>query len=90
MTKSNFAKQNLVESQEVYDMTTVLKISGLHRNSCKWLIEDVCKDTKGVTSCNVNLASGETAIEHAEPLNFDVLKKAIESLGTYKVEEFTS
>ncbi len=66
--------------------TTTVTIKGTHCKSCKLLIEDVCGEIKGVTSCAVDFQTGEAVIEHDE--NFDVraLKKEIEGLGRYTVE----
>lgn len=33
---------------------TTIKIIGTHCEACKALIEDVCKDVKGVKSCSVD------------------------------------
>jgi len=66
--------------------TVVIKISGLHCKSCKILIEDVCKDIKGVKSCCVDVQTGKTLLEYDENLDFAVLKKEVEELGQYKVE----
>ena len=65
--------------------TTKIKIEGLHCNSCKILIEDVCSEIHGINSCSVNLKSSEAIIDHKENLNLKELKKEIESLGSYKV-----
>ena len=67
-------------------MKTIFYIKGTHCNSCKVLIEDVCKETEGVINCNVDFKTGKTEIEHTEKLNLETLKKEIESLGNYKVE----
>ena len=66
--------------------TMIIIIKGTHCNSCKVLIEDVCKEIKGIISCNVDFKTGKTEIEHTEKLNLMLLKKEIESLGDYKVE----
>lgn len=66
--------------------TTVIKIKGMHCNSCKLLIEDVCKDIKGVKSCKVDFETGKTTIEHDESFSFDSFKKEVEGLGQYKIE----
>ncbi len=66
--------------------TTVIKIKGTHCNSCKLLIEDVCKDIKGVKLCNVDFHSGNTVIEHDENFDFNLFKKEVESLGQYTLE----
>jgi copper chaperone CopZ len=65
--------------------TTTITIKGTHCNSCKLLIEDVCKEIKGVQSCVVNFQTGETIIEHDENLDWQALKKEIEGLGNYTI-----
>ncbi|MBI3633299.1 MAG: heavy-metal-associated domain-containing protein [Candidatus Vogelbacteria bacterium] len=67
-------------------METTVTIKGTHCNACKLLIEDVCRDIKNVQSCNVNFQTGETIVEHDENLDWQVLKKEIESLGNYVVD----
>ena len=67
-------------------MKTNIIIKGTHCNSCKMLIEDVCKEVEGVSSCEVNFQTGETVVEHNENLDWGKLKKEIESLAEYKVE----
>lgn len=49
------------------------------------LIEDVCSEIKGVTSCTVNFQTGETAVEHDESFDWQAFKKEVESLGNYAV-----
>lgn len=66
---------------------TTIMIQGTHCNSCKLLIEDVCKDIAGVKSATVDFSTGQTEIEHDEALNWQELKKKINSLGKYKVIE---
>ena len=66
--------------------TTTINIKGTHCNSCKLLIEDVCKDQKGAKSCAVDFASGKTIIEHDESFDWSEFKKEVEALGNYKVE----
>ncbi len=67
-------------------MKTILTIKGTHCRACKLLIEDVCKDNKDVTSCDVNFETGRTEIEHTDGLDIESLKKELEGLGAYKVE----
>lgn len=67
-------------------MQTTITIQGTHCNACKALIEDVAKDIKGVKSCTVNFQTGETVVEHDEDVDWQALKKEIEGLGQYKVE----
>ncbi len=62
-------------------------VKGTHCASCKALIEDVCKETEGVTSCTVDFKTGKTVIEHTRLIDMAKLKKEIESLGEYKVVE---
>lgn len=67
--------------------TTTLKIQGMHCVSCKLLIEDVCKDVPGVMTCEVNPETGIATITHEDTLDFTLLKKEIEQLGEYKIEQ---
>lgn len=66
-------------------MKTTLTIQGTHCKACKMLIEDVCKDMPGVSSCEVNFETGETILDHDESLDWVSFKKEIEGLGTYTV-----
>jgi len=50
------------------------------------LIEEVCSEMAGVTSCTVDFKTGKTVIEHDERINLQKLKKEIEKLGEYKVK----
>ena len=65
---------------------TIIIIKGTNCTACKALIEDVCKDSKGVKSCNVDYKSGKTEIEHDDKFDIKLFKKEIERLGKYKVE----
>lgn len=67
-------------------MQTTIYIDGTHCHSCKALIEDICMELQGVISCTVNFATGETSIEHDESIDWNLLKKEIESLGDYTVQ----
>ena len=67
-------------------MKTTLTIKGTHCNSCKALIEDVCKETPSINSCNVDFKTGVTEIEHEENIDWQKFKKEVESLGEYKIE----
>ena len=64
-----------------------LKIQGMHCSSCKMLIEDVCKDTPGVQECSVDFETGRATITHDDTTDTARLKKEIEGLGEYKIEE---
>lgn len=66
-------------------MKTTVTIKGTHCNSCKALIEDVCKEISGIKSCNVDFKTGAAEIEHEENVDWQKFKAEIESLGEYKV-----
>ena len=66
-------------------MKTTFTVKGTHCESCKALIEDVCKEQAGVTSCTADFKTGKVNIEHSKPLDMKALKKEIEGLGKYKV-----
>lgn len=66
-------------------MKTIWTIKGTHCNSCKMLIEDVCSETKGVSSGLLDFKSGKLVLEHDGSADLKTLKKEIEKLGTYKV-----
>ena len=63
-------------------MKTTVKIKGMHCDSCKMLIEDVCRE-KG-TKCSVDIKRGIAVIEH-ESSDIKQLMKEIEKIGDYKV-----
>lgn len=65
--------------------TTTIHIKGTHCNSCKLLIEDVCREIKGIQSCTVNFQTGETAVEYDENFDWQTFKKEVEGLGNYTV-----
>jgi len=50
-------------------METIIEIKGMHCNSCKMLIEDVCNEIEGVYSCSVDLAKENAIINHNEKTN---------------------
>ena len=66
-------------------MKTTLTIKGMHCASCKAIIEDVCKEAKGVKNCTVDFKTGKAVIEYDGSLDVAALKKEIEALGTYTV-----
>lgn len=66
--------------------TAIIKITGIHCNSCKLLIEDVCQNIKGIKSCEVDSETGRTVIEYDESFNWNSLKKEVEVLGQYKLQ----
>lgn len=65
-------------------MMTTLNIQGMHCASCKALIEDVCRDIPGVTSCDVDVTNKTATVEHDPAVNPDAIRREIESLGEYK------
>lgn len=67
--------------------TTNFNVKGMHCNSCKMLIEDVCKDVPGVQDCSVDFESGRATVTHDGSVDSSRLKKEIEALGEYKIEE---
>jgi len=67
-------------------MKTIITIKGTHCNSCKMLIEDICKDVAGVKLCTVDFRSGKTTIEHEGTLDLKKIKLEIERAGDYKVK----
>lgn len=67
-------------------MKTALTIKGTHCVSCKTLIEDVCTEIPGISSCNVDFKTGITEIDHEENVDWQKFKREVESLGEYKVE----
>lgn len=67
-------------------MKTIITIKGTHCESCKALIEDVCKEIPGIKSCSVDFKTGKTEIEHDERVDWERFKKEVESLGQYKVK----
>lgn len=67
-------------------MKTTITIKGTHCHACQALIEDICKEIPGIKFCAVNFATGVTELEHDEQMDWQKFKKAIESLGSYKVE----
>lgn len=66
-------------------MKTTLIIQGMHCNACKMLIEDECTDVSGVTSCSVDMKTGNVVVEHDKPADLEKVKKVIEGLGKYKI-----
>lgn len=58
----------------------------MHCASCKAVIEDVAKETKGITGCVVDVAKGTATITYDGAVDWQALKKEIEGLGQYKVQ----
>ena len=66
-------------------MKTTFTVKGTHCNSCKMLIEDICSETKGVSSGKLDFKSGKLVVEHEADADLKKLKKEIEKLGRYRV-----
>ena len=64
-------------------MKTTFIIKETHCNACKMLIEDVCKDVPGVSSCTVDFTTGKTEVEHESTLDWQAFKKEVESAWAY-------
>lgn len=62
-------------------MQTTVSIPGIHCEGCSRLIQDVSKDTAGVTSVQVDLTTKKVVINHDERFAFADWKKDIESLN---------
>lgn len=67
-------------------MTTHLKIIGMHCASCKTLIEEVARESAGVTGCEVDLAAGTARIDHDTPEALAAAVRGLEALGEYGIE----
>jgi len=67
-------------------MKTIITVKGTHCNACRMLIEDICKESAGVTSCSVDFKTGKTTIEHDAKTDFKKIKFEIEKAGYYKVK----
>ena len=66
-------------------MKTTLTVKGMHCQSCKVLIEDVCAEIAGVKSCTLDFKSGKLVVEHEPGFDMKKVKKEIEAAGEYKV-----
>lgn len=67
----------------------ILKISGMHCNSCAVNIENALKKEKGVKSVNVNFAVDKAYIDYdSAETGLDSIKSIIKKIG-YQVEEET-
>ncbi|MEK9152050.1 MAG: heavy metal-associated domain-containing protein [Patescibacteria group bacterium] len=65
-------------------MTATLQITGMHCVSCKALIEDVCSEFAGVTSCAVDVAAGRAIIGHDGSADMQAVVGEINRLGKYR------
>ncbi|HIH05344.1 TPA: heavy-metal-associated domain-containing protein [Candidatus Woesearchaeota archaeon] len=68
-------------------MKKAFRVKGTHCRACKALIEDVCGDILGVKRCTVDFGTGNMVVEYEGKPDWNALKKEIESLGKYTVEE---
>lgn len=68
-------------------MTTKFTVLGMHCASCKGLIEDVCKDVQGVSSCEVDTQTTTLTVAHEDAFDLSVLKKEIDSLGEFQIKQ---
>ncbi|MBI4098782.1 MAG: heavy-metal-associated domain-containing protein [Candidatus Magasanikbacteria bacterium] len=68
-------------------MITTYTITGMHCASCKELIEDVCRELPGVTSCAVDFATGSAHVTHDASFDGRSFKKAVAELGEYGIKE---
>lgn len=67
-------------------MKKTFTIKGTHCNACKFLIEDIASEIKGLQSCTVDFKTGRTEIEYDEHFDWDQFKKDVESAGSYQVQ----
>ena len=68
---------------------TTLIAKETHCAACKALIEDVCKDIKGVKSCNVEYKSGKKEIEHDNEFDINFFKKKQKAWEIIRQNEMT-
>lgn len=61
-------------------------IIGMHCASCKTLIEDSVKETPGISSASVNIATEKLTVEFDENITtIEKIKEAVGSVGSYKI-----
>ena len=65
--------------------TVTFKITGMHCDSCKNLIEDIGGDIPGVTACVVDAAAQTGTIEHEDSFDFTAFVKEVEAAGPYTI-----
>lgn len=65
---------------------TTITIKGTHCTACKALIEEVAIENPCVSTVAVNFQTGTTVIEHKDCLDWQALKREIESLGEYRFQ----
>lgn len=68
-------------------MTSRFTVNGMHCLSCKKLIEEVCQEIPGVSSCSVDFEDRSAVVEHDESVTVPDLNKKVAELGNYKFSE---
>ena len=68
-------------------MQTKIKITGMHCDSCRALIEDVASEIPGVKSCTVDPATGNGVIEHDDTFDFNFFVEGLKPFDKYSVEK---
>ena len=68
-------------------MKTIITIRGTHCPACKALIEEVCKEMTGVTSCAVDYQTGRTEIGHGSAFDWTAFKNEVEGLAGYNIQD---
>ncbi|MBP7005855.1 heavy-metal-associated domain-containing protein [Patescibacteria group bacterium] len=66
-------------------MTTTFRVEGMHCASCKYLIEDVCREIPGIQSGVLDFDRKILAIEHASEADLSLVEKEIAKVGDYRV-----
>ncbi|MFH0804614.1 MAG: heavy metal-associated domain-containing protein [Patescibacteria group bacterium] len=66
-------------------MKTIISVQGMHCPSCKFLLEDACKELPQVQDCNADFMNGQVEIEHTPDLDWRALQAKVEQLGQYTV-----
>ncbi|MDO8469345.1 MAG: heavy metal-associated domain-containing protein [Candidatus Peribacter sp.] len=68
-------------------MKTLVKIPGIHCQSCVALITDISGDFPSIQHINVDLASKQVALDHDGHFDLETWSKAVEELNdAYKVQ----
>lgn len=65
-----------------------INVSGMHCASCQNNIQKSLSKVKGVKSADVELLQKKAFLEVEDDVSLDSLKKAVSSVGNYKVENF--
>lgn len=67
-------------------MKIQFKVTGMHCNSCKAMIEDIATDFPDITHCEVDFKSGLGSLECQDGFDINKFKVAIEEVDKYKLE----